>query len=91
MALFRRNRYSPKSIYEQPVESAKGSYCDKSQEVHKDHLSNENSDEIDFSIIDSEERGDEVVYIGDWDDSAVNYRLDEYGEPIQHGPKENRS
>jgi len=88
MALFRRNRYSPKSVHEQPVGKAKGSYCDKNQEVHKDYLSNESSDEIDFSIMESEERGDEVVFIGDWEDEAVNYRLDEYGNSIEHGPKQ---
>jgi hypothetical protein len=73
------------SIFSRGDTLADGSYCERSTETHKDYLEDEDIDDEHYS---SSERKDEIIILDEFNDKAVNYRWDEYGNPVEHGPKQ---
>jgi hypothetical protein len=73
------------SIFSRGDTLADGSYCDKKTKVHHDHLEDDEiGDEYDSSV----DRDDEIIILDRFHNKAVNYRWDEYGDPVKHGPEQ---
>ena len=72
------------SIFSRGDTLADGSYCEKSTGTHHNYL--EGTD-IDEEMASSARRGDEDLVLDTFNDKAVNYRWNEYGEPAEEGPR----